>query len=416
MAMRLRLGTPVWLGARHTPGRRRYPAARGRYEADVAIVGGGITGALIAAEFAAAGVSVILLESGLAARGSTAASAALLLQEPDLGLHDLEARYGRAAGQRIWTLAHEAVRGLIETIRRHQITCDLRERDAVYYTRDAEALAPLRKEFERRGTAGFDGEWLSPGALQKTTGIEGLGAIRTSGGAQCDPYEACLGLLQVAARSGAQIFERSRVRRIDRVTAGMRLRTGGATIDAARVVIATGYATRQFRPLAGRFRMKRTFVLVTSPLSRGERQALGLADVMLWNTRRPYHYARWTPDHRLLVGGGDRPQRSAPRAAQLSDAVPKLRDEFERVLPGASRLNVEYAWEGLFAMTPDGLPYIGPHRRYPGHLFALGYGGNGMTFSFLAARLLLEQWRNIRSPDHRLFSFGRTRRLLNRRR
>lgn len=61
----------------------------------------------------------------------------------------------------------------------------------------------------------------------------------------------------------------------------------------------------------------------------------------------------------------------------------------------------------LFAMTPDSLPYIGPQRRCPGHLFALGYGGNGMTFGFIAAAILLEQWRGIRSPDHRLFHFGR---------
>ena len=60
-------------------------------------------------------------------------------------------------------------------------------------------------------------------------------------------------------------------------------------------------------------------------------------------------------------------------------------------------------------MTPDSLPYIGAHRRYPGHLFALGYGGNGMTFGFLAARMLREQWQGVRSDDHRLFRFGRFR-------
>jgi len=60
-------------------------------------------------------------------------------------------------------------------------------------------------------------------------------------------------------------------------------------------------------------------------------------------------------------------------------------------------------------MTPDGLPYVGPHRRYPKHLFALGYGGNGMTFGFLASKLLLEQYRGICSTDHDLFAFGRPR-------
>jgi glycine/D-amino acid oxidase-like deaminating enzyme len=110
---------------------------------------------------------------------------------------------------------------------------------------------------------------------------------------------------------------------------------------------------------------------------------------MWWDTERPYHYARWTPDHRVLFGGEDRRRkpgrgrRDATRrgtdalAAPLADAYPRLRD-----------IRPEYAWEGLFATTPDGLPYIGAHRRYPKHLFALGYGGNGMTFGFLAARIL----------------------------
>lgn len=64
---------------------------------------------------------------------------------------------------------------------------------------------------------------------------------------------------------------------------------------------------------------------------------------------------------------------------------------------------------GPVAMTPDSLPYIGPLRRYPRHWFALGYGGNGMTFGFMAARLLLERWQRAMSRDH-LFQFGRLRR------
>ena len=88
-----------------------------------------------------------------------------------------------------------------------------------------------------------------------------------------------------------------------------------------------------------------------------------------------------------------------------------LRDYFERVMPPLKDAKTAYAWEGLFATTPDGLPYIGPHRRYPRHLFALGYGGNGMTFAFLAARLLLDGLLGRRSADHDLFSFGRHRSL-----
>jgi glycine/D-amino acid oxidase-like deaminating enzyme len=131
---------------------------------------------------------------------------------------------------------------------------------------------------------------------------------------------------------------------------------------------------------------------------------------MFWDTERPYHYARWTAEHRLLLGGGDRRIRPGQRRALLfKRATRELRDYFEARLPALAATDTEFAWEGLFAATPDGLPYIGPHRRYPGHWFALGYGGNGMTFGFLAARLLLERCQGIETRDHALFAFDRLR-------
>jgi glycine/D-amino acid oxidase-like deaminating enzyme len=369
-----------------------------------------MTGALIALEFASAGVSVSVLERALVGRGSTAASSALLLQEPDKEMAELTNRYGRAASSRVWQLSHGAVRDLIGVLKRVRIDCDLVERDAIYFAREPDAADRLREEFVRRTNAGFSGHWLTPGALRRQTGIAGRGAIGTSGNAQFNPYKACLGLLKAAEQSGAKLFERSAVTRIDSRRHRVRLHTRNGRIDADRVVIATGSATTQFRPLAGRFRLYYTYVLATPPLSDSERRKLGLGAVMIWDTKRPYHYARWTADHRLLLGGGDRPVRAGERRDnRFTTATRELRDEFESLLPGLTDIEIERAWEGLFAMTPDSLPYIGPHRRYPGHLFALGYGGNGMTFGILAARMLLEQWQGIRSPDHRLFRFGRRR-------
>ena len=131
---------------------------------------------------------------------------------------------------------------------------------------------------------------------------------------------------------------------------------------------------------------------------------------MVWDAERHYHYARWTADHRLLLGGGDRLVRPRQkRGPMFAAATLELRDHFETQLPALAGLEMPLAWEGLFAVTPDSLPYIGPHLRYPRHWFALGYGGNGMTFAFLAARLLLERWQNRVSRDHALFEFGRMR-------
>jgi glycine/D-amino acid oxidase-like deaminating enzyme len=177
-----------------------------------------------------------------------------------------------------------------------------------------------------------------------------------------------------------------------------------------RLRISAGpLATPEFKPLAGRFRMMNTYVIATPPLPLRVRRDMGLGQVMLWDTERPYHYARWTPDRRLLFGGKDRPK--LPRAARpevLDRRAGSLSAELAVLYPVLTGVTPDYAWKGLFATTSDGLPYVGAHRRYPRQLFALGYGGNGMTFGYLAAELLVRAARGAPAPDDELFGFGRT--------
>ena len=404
----LRRGRTIWLG--RTKPATRYPILRGQHETEVAIVGGGMTGAMIAESFTRHGVRVAVIEADRLGQGSTAASTALLLQEPDYDLAALGERYGRRDAIRIWTRSRNAAADFIATIERLKIRCGLSERDSLYYTLDAERARQLRRELQRRRKAGLTGTWLDSSALLRASGIHGAGAILTRGNAQLNPLQACVGLIDASAQRGAAIFERSTINRIRQRNDGVRLYSSQGSIDARQVVIATGYATRYFRPLAGRFRMRHTYVLATNPVGAPARRRLGIGKVMLWDTARPYHYVRWTADHRLLLGGADHPVKpGARRAAQFAKATQALREYFLDLFPVLADAGIDTAWEGLFAMTPDSLPYIGPHRRYPRHLFALGYGGNGMTFAALAARILVEQWQGVASPDHALFAFNRSR-------
>jgi glycine/D-amino acid oxidase-like deaminating enzyme len=405
---RLRVGKPVWLRPGIRPPATHYPALRGHHETEVAIVGAGMTGATIAEAFAGAGASVTVLEAGKGGRGSTAASTALLLQEPDYDLTSLARLHTAATARRMWRLSHESTRQFIDNIRRLKIQCQLKERESIYYTLEPKQAAGLQRELRRRHEAGFGGRWLDAAAVLRKAGIHCAAGISTTGNAQLDPLRAWHGLLTAATESGAEAFEHSAVTRIRRVNGGVRLYTSRGTLDALLVIIATGYATKYFRPLAGRFKMRHTYVLATHPIPSRIRRRMGLGPVMLWDTERPYHYVRWTRDHRLLLGGEDRPVKpGARRSLQFAAATRELTDYFHALFPPLGEVGIDHAWEGLFAMTPDGMPYIGPHRRYPGHTFALGYGGNGMTFAALAARILLEQWRGDHSPDHALFAFNR---------
>ncbi|HUP40494.1 MAG TPA: FAD-binding oxidoreductase [Vicinamibacterales bacterium] len=398
----LRHGRPLWLDQRAPA--RRYPKQRGTLDVDVVIVGGGITGAICAYLFAGAGVRVALLESARVGRGSTLASTALLMQEPDRDFSDLAHRFGRAATREIWMSLARATRDLTRTIQSLNMNVGLCTCESVFFTLDPEKVRGLHKEFMTRKRAGLPGRWLSPQALHRKTGIRAQGAILTPGNAQVNPIRTCHGFLAAAAQRGARIFERTHARRVDVSKTGVVVRTANGTIAASHIVVATGYATGEFRGLVGRFRMKDTYVLATRRL----RSALKHR-VMAWDTDRPYHYLRWTDDGRLLFGGEDTIHRNSknPRS-RIMHARARLMTYLAQVYPDLADEKPEYAWEGLFAETADGLPYVGEHARYPRHLFALGYGGNGMTASFIAAKTLVGMYQGRDTGN--LFAFDRARR------
>jgi glycine/D-amino acid oxidase-like deaminating enzyme len=366
--------------------------------------------------FSRAGVSIALVESHEIGRGSTLASTALLMQEPDRDFTDLARRFGPRATRDIWMALGRATHGLAGTIRKLKLDCDLRARDSVYFTVDPKRIAGLRKEFEKRKGAGRPGRWLSPAALHHMTGIHAQGAIATSGNAEVNPIGACHGFVKASVARGAKVFERSAARDVVTSANGVTVHTPGGTIGAKAVVIATGYARPGFEPLVGRFKLKDTYVIATRRLPARLRRTISRSRAMAWDTDRPYHFLRWTEDGRLLIGGVDTTHRTVKGSRRrIANARARLSSFLGQIHPLLASERAEYAWEGVFAETPDGLPYIGTHSRFPKHLFALGYGGNGMTASFLAATLLVRVYRRMgrasaqdRTLD--LFAFNRGRR------
>jgi glycine/D-amino acid oxidase-like deaminating enzyme len=70
-------------------------------------------------------------------------------------------------------------------------------------------------------------------------------------------------------------------------------------------------------------------------------------------------------------------------------------------------VDVDWIWGGTFGETRDGLPYIGTVPQFPHAYFALGYGGNGITFGYIAAELLVDLFSGRRNPDLEIFRFDR---------
>jgi glycine/D-amino acid oxidase-like deaminating enzyme len=211
-------------------------------------------------------------------------------------------------------------------------------------------------------------------------------------------------LLQKAQRQGARIFDRTEITRSSPDGSRLRLETSrGTAIHTKLCVYATGYEAID---VVGRrwVNLKNTYAAVTAPIEdfRGWNQ-----DWIAWDSSSPYCYLRATPDNRLMFGGEDdwfhNPKR---RDARIRKKVSRLGQKIRQLLP-ALEFEIEFGWAGTFGETKDGLGYIGQCPGLPNTIFALGFGGNGITMASIAADCIADSVRGAPNDDQRLFDFDR---------
>jgi glycine/D-amino acid oxidase-like deaminating enzyme len=401
--MDLKSGYPWWTVHDALPG--AFPPLDADLRCDVAVIGAGITGALVASEFAAHGHDVVVLDRREAGWGSTAASTALLQYEIDVPMLALARRYGEAPAVLAYRACLDAIGNLREQLR-GLAGSGFASTDSVYYASRDRHLRGLHAEFELRARHGFPVRWLEPGALGARYGIDAPGAILSTVAARMDPYRATWGLLQRLRKTGARVHDRATIATIDpRARDVLLATTEGLRIRARHVVVAAGYEAQAWLPRRVA-RNRSSYALVTDPVPR---DALGpLARTLFWETARPYLYVRTTVDGRLVVGGEDDAVNiPARRDRRVASKAERLLDKAQALFPSLP-LRPAFAWAGTFAETADGLPFFGPHPRYgPRVLFAMAYGGNGITYAMAGAGLLRALAERRRHPLAALFGFAR---------
>lgn len=379
-----------------------YPPLATDARCDALVIGAGITGALMAHALAAADVDTIIIDRRDVGFGSTSASTALLQYELDTPLCRLRSRVGRRHAERAYSLGVEAIERLGELGGRE---CSFARRPSVLVARRADEMAVLREECVARGKAGLRVRLLERDELAGRFGIDRPGAIYSPDAAEVDPYRLTHRLLRLAGRRGLRVYDRTRARSYARKGRGVVVRTDrGVSITARKVFFATGYETQSFLP-RDIVRFSSTYALVSEPLddlSWWHRRTL------VWETGESYLYTRTTADGRVLLGGEDDAALDpARRDARIPAKSARLVKKFARLFPAAPPLEIAFAWAGAFGHTRDGLAYIGRHPAFPGGYFALGLGGNGITFSVNASVILRDLFLGRPNPDASIFRFDR---------
>jgi len=249
------------------------------------------------------------------------------------------------------------------------------------------------------------GEFLDRQDIARQFSFRRPAALLSQLAGEVDAYRLTHKLLREAGTRGLEVYDRTEVSGIDTGNDGVELTTGdGFRIRARKVVFATGYETPEYLDQKI-VKLKSTFALATSVVHGFD--GWGEDQCLIWETAHPYFYLRTTSEGRIIMGGADRPFATAHNQDELlSRQSERLRSQFTKLFPRIP-IDVDWRWGGTFGETKDGLPYIGTASQFPHGYFALGYGGNGITFSLIAAGLLLDLFLERRNPDLEIFRFDR---------
>jgi glycine/D-amino acid oxidase-like deaminating enzyme len=341
------------------------------------------------------------------AHGSTAGSTALLQYEIDVPLYRLEQQLGRDRACRAYQDCLGAVRRIGRLVEQLKIKCGFDPKGSLFLARNRASVEGLHREFLARRAAGFTVEWWSRREIAHRSSLPQQAAIFSPPGeaAQVDAYALTYGLLAAAAERGIAVHDRTAVTRHRYTPRGIELITDRkARIRARWLVVASGYEADRFLPKPFTA-LHSTYALASEPVPDFAGWPVGLP--VIWETGDAYLYLRTTRDQRVIMGGCDEPFRDpVARDRLLPRKVAALRRSFARLFPRIP-LEVATAWAGTFGKTKDGLPFIGGHPAAPRTWFALGYGGNGITFSLLAAELFRDFLATGQARDLDLYGFGR---------
>ncbi|MEX2451496.1 MAG: FAD-binding oxidoreductase [Rhodospirillales bacterium] len=394
----LHTGRPYWLRTRGTSVRVRATPGEGRF--DVIIVGAGISGALLAEALTRAGKRVLILDRRAPVRGSTPASTAMIQHEIDVPLIDLRAERGRAAADAAWRRSVRAVNDLLALVADLGLDCRMAHKPALYLSGDLMDADALMEETKARRKIGIAAEHLDRNRLRAEYGIDRAAAILSQDYASANPAQLAAGLLRVAQKRGAVIASPVEVTDVGELPGGVALATKeGHVLVGEHAVFCTGYEfLKQMQ--APSHHVTSTWTLATKPIKDLPQW---LRDTIVWEAAEPYLYFRSDPTGRIIAGGEDE------EAAEKNTSKSVLRQKTKRILKkleattGLTVGRAEYKWAAPFSVTEDSLPII---DRVKGHdrVFAvMGFGGNGITFSVIAAQIVAAALTGKEDPDANLF-------------
>jgi glycine/D-amino acid oxidase-like deaminating enzyme len=403
-------GAPFWTASAKVP--NQYPYLAEDIDCEIAVVGGGIAGALCAYKLQQAGIDTVLLDSSLIGFGGTCTSSSILQYDVDYDLASLKDLIGPDKAVRAY---QACARGLDEI---EKITKDLgsnvgfTRRDAFYYASDVCGAQVMKQEYLMRRKHDFPVEFVDSLKAAERFSFRVEAGIYAAGMAgEIDPYRFTQALVTDAVTMGMRVFENTFVETVTPDMHGISLLTGTRhTVHAKKMVNATGFEAAKE---SGNIAQKRTtFCVVTAPVD-------GFAGwynrCIIRDNSQPYIYLRTLADDRILIGGLDSSFVDAHGSfagfmhmpAIVQRKYSYLEQKLISMMTGINNITAEYCFSGVTSDTGDGLPYVGGREGYPNVYYDICGGSNGIVYAQLGADIIRDLYLGGDATDMDLFCFGR---------
>lgn len=353
--------------------------------AEVAIVGGGITGLSAALALAKRGVASCVLEASHAGFGASSRNGGMVLTGLKLDPATLQRRYGLLAAQEMFGASLAAIDLVESIVSRHGIECDFARTGHLEVAAKPGHFAEFVRTANLLSEAfGHHVRLLAREEIAEELGSNAYyGALLDELSAGLDPARYVAGLANAAMAAGSVLCENAAVVAVARDGSVWRVDTRRGSVHAKHVLVATGaYTGAPFEALANRFVPLGSYVVATQPLPSDLAASLIPRNRMVYDSKRLLHYFRLTPEGRLLFGGRAAFVVEAPASIARSARI--LREDMLAVFPQLGDIEIQYAWGGTLDIAFDVMPHAGV---YEGLHYALGFAGHGIAMATLLGTL-----------------------------
>jgi len=343
---------------------------------DVAIVGGGLAGISLLSLLGEAGVSAVLFERGKIGSGASGRNGGFCTPGWAAGEDQIARLTDTETANRLEEIAKSGVSWMRDRLGRPGYEAAT-PKDGILIV----SLAGKPLAVPEPGTRLVSGHALRA----ETTSPRYRFGYATDDGFQFHPLNFLRALASETISGGQTIVENAGIERIDRQGGGFVLTSGGRSIRAEKMVLATGgYGGRETGKLSRILLPIRTYIGVTDPMPDlldehfPSRYAIG-------DTRRAGNYYRRLPDGRLLWGLGI----TAFGTLDVEAVRRMVTNDIGKIYPALARdmgkagIGIDTAWAGNMGYARHFMPYVG--EREQGLFTVAGFGGHGMNTAPAAA-------------------------------